>query len=134
MDLSKLRSITNSYQDVRLVSLTNWRRAAEIEPRDHGGPYVITQEGYDPADFTVTPDEFILGRSGKWVSLGLFYKMPMPERRQEYVFGTAAEVMELLEGLPTKPAVLRAGEKVEEAAEAPEDELNVAFKEAKTQP
>jgi hypothetical protein len=29
-----LRNITNSFQDVRLVSLASWRQAAEITPRD----------------------------------------------------------------------------------------------------
>jgi hypothetical protein len=135
MDLSKLRSITNCYQDVRLVSLQTWRRAAEIIPRDNGGPYVITQEGYDPNDPTVTPDEFILGKSGKWVSLGFFYKMPQPERREEYVFGRVAEVMQLLEGLPSKPAVMRPGkdEEVAPEAEPVEDELTAAVKQAKKQ-
>ena len=42
-----LRNITNtnSYQDVRLVSLASWRQAGEITPRDRGGPYMVTQEG-----------------------------------------------------------------------------------------
>src|SRR5580765_2622373 len=84
-----LRNITNSFLDVRLVSLKSWRQANEISPRDKGGPYVVLQEGYDAQDLTMTPDEFVLGRSGKWLSLGYFFKMPVAERREEFVFGTA---------------------------------------------
>jgi hypothetical protein len=128
MDLTKLRSITNTYQDVRLISLRTWKSAAEIIPRDQGGPYMVGQEGYDPADLTVTPDEFVLGKSGRWVSLGHFFKLPLADRREEFVFGTAAEVMQLLEKLPSKPSIFRAGEAAapEPAAEH-QDELNSAF-------
>jgi hypothetical protein len=59
-----LRTITNHFLDVRLVSLGSWRQANEIEPRDRGGPYVVLQEGYDPDDLRMTAKEFILGRSG----------------------------------------------------------------------
>src|SRR4026207_1032299 len=97
-----LRSITNSFQDVRLVSLSSWKQASEIVPRDRGGPYVVMQEGYSPHDMTMSGDEFVLGRSGKWLPIGLFYKMPVPERRAEFIFGTAAEVMQMMSNLPSK--------------------------------
>ncbi len=113
-----LRGITNSFQDVRLASLASWKRANEFQPRDHGGPYVVLQEGYDPMDLLVRPDEFILGRSGKWLALGLFYQMPEAERRAEFVFGTAAEIMTMMSALPPKVAILRPGETTA-APEAP---------------
>ena len=102
-----LRSITNSFLDVRLTSLSSWRQANEIVPRDRGGPYVVMQEGYDPEDLTLTADEFLLGRSGKWLSLGHFYQMPVPERRAEFVFGTVAEVMAMMSDLPAKAQIMR---------------------------
>lgn len=117
-----LRTITNSFQDVRLASLASWKQAAEFSPRDHGGPYVVTQEGYDPEDPTMTPDEFVLGRSGKWLSLGHFYKLPVAERRSEFIFGAAAEVMKMMQGLPPKPVMLRPGAPAEGAA--PTDEAD----------
>lgn len=123
-----LRNITNHFQDVRLISLRSWSLANEFEPRDRGGPYVVTQEGYDPADLTVQPDEFVLSRSGKWLSLALFFKMPVPERRAEFVFGTAAEVMNLMQTLPTKVAIF--GREELPAAGAPSsqpDEMAAAF-------
>lgn len=123
-----LRSITNSFLDVRLVSLHSWHQASEISPRDHGGPYVILQEGYDPNDVKMTPDEFVLGRSGKWLSLAHFYRLPIPERRAEFVFGTAGEIMQMMSDLPSKATLM--GQSENEAAAPPElkdDEMAIAF-------
>jgi hypothetical protein len=102
-----LHNITNDLQDVRLVSLRSWRQANEISPRDHGGPYVVLQEGYDPSDMKMIPTEFLIGRSGKWLPLVHFYKLPVPDRRAEFVFGTAAEVMQMMRDLPSQAAILR---------------------------
>ena len=132
-----LRSITNSFLDVRLVSLKSWRQANEITPRDKGGPYVVLQEGYDPADMKVVADEFVLGRSGKWLSLRHFFKLPVPERRAEFVFGQAAEVIQVMNNLPSKAAVLGRGTEpaapsapgAESSAEP--DEMAAAFHAAK---
>jgi hypothetical protein len=128
-----LRSITNSFQDVRLASLSSWRQANEITPRDRGGPYIVMQEGYDPEDPKVTPDEFVLGRSGKWLSVGLFYKMPVPERRAEFVFGTAAEVMQMMSNLPPKVQILRSGAAAQSEAAPENDEMAAALQAGKNQ-
>ena len=127
-----LRNITNSFRDVRLVSLASWRQANEITPRDRGGPYVVLQEGFDPEDMTMTPDEFVLGRSGKWLSLGYFYKMSIPERRSEFVFGTAAEVMQMMEQLPSKVVLLRSDSKDQSSTTAESDEMVAALKAGKS--
>jgi hypothetical protein len=130
-----LRNITNSFQDVRLASLASWRQANEIMPRDRGGPYVVLQEGYDPEDPKVIPDEFVLGRSGKWLPLGLFYRMPVPERRAEFVFGTAAEVMQVMSNLPSKVQIVRPGSPAEAAPATTEpDEMAAALQAGKAQP
>jgi hypothetical protein len=135
MSNTNLRNITNSFQDVRLASLAHWKQASEFTPRDRGGPYVVLQEGYDPEDPKVIADEFVLGRSGKWLSMGLFYRMPVPERRAEYVFGTAAEVMEMMRNLPSKVQTVRAGAPTEaEPASTEADEMAVALKAGKGQP
>jgi hypothetical protein len=106
-----LRNITNSYQDVRLGSLASWKaRADELIPHDPNGPYVVTQEGYDPDDATLTPDEFILRRSGEWLSLSSFYQLPEPDRA-EFVFRTAAEVMQVMNDLPSNVRIIRPGAK-----------------------
>ena len=101
------RNITNFFQDVRLVSLTSLPFANEITPRDHGGPYMVVQEGYDPEDAKSVADEFVLGRSGEWLSLSYYFRIEVAERRTEYVFGTAAEIMELMESLPSTVAIIR---------------------------
>lgn len=99
MSKHDLRKITNSFHDVRLVSLASWPKAAEITPKDRNGPYVVLQEGYDPEDLSMKAAEFVLGRSGAWLPLSLFYKLPVPERRAEFIFGTAAEVMSVMGNL-----------------------------------
>ena len=112
-----LRNITNSFQDVHLGSLASWSRAGEFSPHDPGGPYVVTQEGYDPDDAKLTPDEFILRRSGEWLSLSFFFQMPEQDR-PEFVFRTAAEVMQVMNDLPPKVQIIRPGAR-EKAAPAP---------------
>jgi hypothetical protein len=129
-----LHNITNSFQDVRLASLASWKQANEIMPRDRGGPYVVLQEGYDPEDPKMTADEFVLGRSGKWLSLSHFYRMPVPERRAEFVFGTAAEVMQMMSNLPPKVELIRPGAPGEAApANAETDEMTAALKAGRDQ-
>ena len=129
-----LRSITNSFQDVRLSSMASWRQAAEFTPRDKGGPYVVMQEGYDPQDPKFIADEFVLGRSGKWLSLSYFYQMPGSERRAEFVFGTAAEVMQMMGNLAPKVEILRPGASAAAAPAAPEgDEMAAAIQAGKGQ-
>jgi hypothetical protein len=126
-----LRNITNSFQDVRLGSMASWSRADEFSPHDPGGPYVVTQEGYDPDDATLTPDEFILRRSGEWLSLSFFFQMPEPDR-PEFVFRTAAEVMQVMNDLPPKVQIIRPSAK-EKAAPAPAevDEMAAALQKGK---
>ena len=122
-----LRNITNSFQDVRLGSLSSWSRADEFSPHDPGGPYVVTQEGYDPDDATLTPDEFILRRSGEWSSLSLFFQLPEPDRA-EFVFRTAAEVMQVMNDLPPEVQIIRPSAKEKAApASAEVDEMAAAL-------
>ena len=121
-----LLNITNQYQDVKLVSLSTWRQANEITPRDHNGPYVVTQEGYDRDDPKVIPDEFILGRSGKWLSLGHFFQIPVADRRSEFVFGTVSEVIQFMSNLPSDVEMLRPLGK-EKSHARPDDEMAKAF-------
>lgn len=106
MNNLNLHSITNHFQDVRLVSLSSWQQAKEFMPRDKAGPYVVLQEAYDPADMKMTPTEFIIGRSGKWLPLAYFYKLPIPDRREEFIFGTAAEVMRMMADLPSRAEII----------------------------
>ena len=117
-----LRNITNHFMDVRLVSLSSWHQAHEIEPRDRGGPYVVLQEGYDPRDLKMIGREFILGRSGKWLAMQYFYKLPVPERRAEFIFGQVADVMQMMEALPPKVTMFDQQDVGEGAADVPEND------------
>lgn len=127
MDLSQYQTITNHFQDVSLISLQSWSVARDIQPRDANGPYVIVQEGFDPNDLTMTPDEFVLGRSGQWLATKFFYRLPVAERRAEFVFGTAAEVMTLMQSLSPNPVVMRPGREPEAGASAQPDEMVTTF-------
>lgn len=132
MSNSNLRNITNHFQDVQLVSMASFSIANEVSPRDRGGPYVVLQAGFDPEDPRVIADEFVLGRSGKWMSLSHFFKLSVPDRRAEFVFGTAAEVMKIMRDLPPRPAVIHPGAATPAEGEAPEgDEMAAAIKAAK---
>ncbi len=125
-----LRNITNSFQDVRLGSLASWSRADEFSPHDPGGPYVVTQEGYDPDDATSTPDEFILRRSGEWLSLPPFFRCQ--SRTTRVRFPDRGGVMQVMNDLPPKVQIIRPGAK-EKAAPAPAevDEMAAALQKGK---
>ena len=119
MSSSELRNITNSFHDVQLASLSSLEKASELAPPDTGGPYVVLQKGFDPEDPKVLADEFVLGRSGKWLSLSHFFHMPVPERRAEFIFATAAEVMHVMGQLPPMVEILRPTAKKVSVAESP---------------
>ena len=132
MSNMNLRNLSNDFQDVRLVSLASWRQASEINPRDRGGPYVVLQEGYDPQSPKPEANEYVLGRSGKWLPIALFYSMPVEDRRAEFVFGTAAEVMAMMQSLPSKAVLFRPGEQpTSDAATPGTDDMAAAFKAAR---
>ena len=130
----ELHTLSNHFQAVRLVSLHTWSAAAEFPDRDAHGPYLVAQKAYAPEDPTLTPDEFILGRSGAWLSVARFFQLPVSDRRAEYLFATAAEVMAVLGELPPKPRV--AGVRPPEDAsavpadDAAHDELKSVFESA----
>jgi hypothetical protein len=78
----------------------------------------------------MTPDEFVLGRSGKWLSLAHFFRMPVPERRAEFVFGTMAEVMEVMGTLPSRAQIMRPAARAAPGSPPPAetDEMAAAFR------
>lgn len=139
MDLQNLHAVTNNYQDARLISLRNWKHAREFEDRDEGGPYAVSQAGYDPAVLGYEFDEFVLGKSGRWVPLAVFFGLPGELRRAEFIFAKAADVMNLMSSLPDKIQIVRSGKELDaaEANDAPAqpkgDDLVRALVEAKEQ-
>lgn len=131
MNQADLRSITNNYQDARLISLRTWKGAASIPDRDANGPYIVGQEGYDPQDIHMTPDEFVLCKSGQWLSTSDFFKLPQEDQRKNFVFVTIAEVMHTMANLPSDISIMRPGAKEAPCADHEHpNELNDALKNA----
>ena len=125
---SMFRCITNRIEDVRIASLASWREANEIFLWDRGGPYIVTQKGCDPEDLTMATDEFVLSRSGQWLSLGLFFGMSIAERWKGFVFATAGEVLRMMCELPPEAVVWRpALHRVEAMASIETDEMAAAY-------
>jgi hypothetical protein len=105
--MSLAQRLSNHFSACRLISLAKLKSAAEINPRDTNGPYIILQHGYEPGDATMRPADYLLGRSGAWLGTHWFIRMPVPERRKEFIFGTVAQVMELMESLTSNVEVIR---------------------------
>ena len=105
--MSLSNRLSNHFSACRLVSLAKVKGASEFPNRDSNGPYVVMQHGYEPGDATMTGGDYILGRSGAWLGTHWFIRMPVPERRKEFVFSTVAEVMEMMENLTSKVEVIR---------------------------
>ena len=104
--MSLSHRLSNHFSACRLVSLAKHKAASEFPNRDTHGPYVIMQHGYEPGDEAMRPADYILGRSGSWLGTHWFIRLPVPERRKEFIFGTVAEVMELMESLTSKVEVV----------------------------
>lgn len=104
--MSIAQRLSNHFSACRLVSLAKLKAASEIIPRDSNGPYLIIQHGYEPGDAAMKGADYLLGRSGAWLGTHWFIRMPVPERRKEFIFGTVAEVMELMESLTSKVQVI----------------------------
>ena len=105
--MSMVNRLSNHFSACRLVSLAKVKGASDFPNRDAHGPYVIMQHGYEPGDATMSGADYILGRSGAWLGTHWFIRMPVPERRKEFIFSTVAEVMEMMENLTSKVEVIR---------------------------
>ena len=104
--MSIAQRLSNHFSPCRLVSLAKLKAASQIIPRDTNGPYLIMQHGYEPGDASMRAGDYLLGRSGAWLGTHWFIRMPVPERRKEFIFGTVAEVMELMGNLTSKVRVI----------------------------
>lgn len=121
--MSSLR-LTNHFSACRLISLSKLKAAAEFPDRDANGPYLIAQEGYDPADPALRRGEYLLSRSGEWLATHWFVRMPVPERRKQFFFATVGEVMEMMQNLPSQVRVISTKPANIEEGTAPDSEYN----------
>ncbi|RYD68512.1 MAG: hypothetical protein EOP83_00735 [Verrucomicrobiaceae bacterium] len=105
--MSMAQRLSNHFSACRLVSLAKHKAASEFPNRDTNGPYIIMQHGYEPGDQAMKSADYILGRSGAWLGTHWFIRLPVPERRKEFIFSTVAEVMEMMENLTSNVEVIR---------------------------
>lgn len=115
MELQDAHPLSNNFQNVRLFRLHSAPSPGTEEPgRDSLanpasalGPYVLMQTAVDPEDYRGEIDDFILGRSGRWLPYYLFHQLPVEQREEEFHFASAAEAIAMLESLPGKPEIDR---------------------------
>ncbi len=112
--MSMAQKLSNHFTACRLISMAKHKDASQFMSRDTHGPYVVMQNGYAPGDATMRSCDFLLGRSGAWLGTHWFIRLPVKERREEFIFSTMAEVMELMESLTSKVEVLSKPEGVED--------------------
>lgn len=111
MPANDLRLLTNSFLAVRLLAL---REIPCIE--DQGsGPFLVVQRALDPELPVVEPIDFLLTREGAWVPVEAFDGLDWDAGRALAFHPSAADVMTLLQTLPSRPRVQRSVE-----AEPPE--------------
>ena len=129
------RILSNDYQDVRLFSLHTWRDAASLQASPGYGPYVVMQTAIDPDNLRSIVEDFILARTGRWLPMDHFRRLPQETRRELFVYSAASEVIEVLRGLLGKPTIER-GQPADTNSPSPthtdasDDSLNQAISEA----
>lgn len=111
--MSLSRPLRNDASASRLISLHHLEIAAAVEQHDPHGPYVILQTGYVPGDLSMKAADYLLGRSGEWLALHWFLSLPVSDRNDEFIYGTVAEAMILLEELNGDVLVITGLEDVE---------------------
>ncbi len=92
--------ITNRYQDFRLLDLSRLTSHPE-----HHGPFMVVQDGADPADINMRPCSFVLTRQGTWLHYYLFLTIPREMRPRLGMFESVGDVIKLAESLPDKVCV-----------------------------
>lgn len=125
--MSSASRLSNHFSACHLISLAKLKAASEFSNRDKNGPYIIFQHGYMPGDPAMRAGDYLLGRSGAWLGTHWFIRLPVAERRKEFLFGTVAEVMGLMESLTGKVEVIREKPAHIEEDSAPDEEMRTAI-------
>ena len=91
-----MATISNSYQHCELLNL-------RFGPGGRG-PFIVRQEGTPPGTTTFQTERFLLRKDGTWVvNLAVF---PLSEKdKEQFLFESSAEAMQLLEELRGQPMV-----------------------------
>ncbi len=112
-----MSKLSNRYQKCKMLNLG-------YGPQGRG-PFVIRQDGHVPDSITLREERFLLRKDGTWVlNLAVF---AMPEKdREQFLYDTSAEVLELLSRLTGEPVIeadLPPGKSVEELRAAAENTI-----------
>lgn len=89
------RTITNRYQDFHLLDLSRLMKNSAGR-----GPFLLVQDGCDPADPQMRECSFVLTRRGTWLHYYLFLTLPETVRRRCVLFDTGAEALAFAANLP----------------------------------
>ena len=101
MSTRSFHNLSNSFRSVRLLALREFPKAA-----DHGsGPFLVVQKGIDPSSLDIEPHLFVLCRHGTWIRVEALEPLSWEQGQQLALFPVAADVIEMLGRLPSKPVV-----------------------------
>lgn len=91
-----MATITNNYNHCQLLNLGSGPKGR--------GPFVVRQEGSAPGNMALQQETFLLRKDGTWVlNLAVF---PLSEKEKEqFIYQTSAEAIQLLDGLVGEPLV-----------------------------
>lgn len=94
------RTITNCYQDFHLLDLSRLMKNSTGR-----GPFLLVQDGCDPADPQMRECSFVLTRRGTWLHYYLFLTLPETVRRRCVLFEAGAEALSFAANLPAAVTV-----------------------------
>lgn len=98
--MTALRSLTNRLDDCQLLDLARLLRT----PGGHG-PYLLVQDGCDPADPRQRHCSFVLTRRGTWLHYYLYLALPEDVRRRCALFEKGHEALEQVAGMGSEVRV-----------------------------
>lgn len=101
MSTQTFHNLSNSFRAVRLLALREFPKNAD----QGSGPFLVVQKGIDPDSLDVEPRLFVLCKHGAWIRVEALEPLTWEEGQQLALFQVAAEVIELLGRLPSKPVV-----------------------------
>jgi hypothetical protein len=93
-------AITNRSQDFKLLNLC--QLVNHVEGR---GPFMVTQDGCDPADPRMRECSFVLTKRGTWLHFYLYLALPETVRQKCAHFETVAEALQRAGSLPPEALV-----------------------------
>jgi hypothetical protein len=113
-----MATLTNSYQNCELLNLKYGSGGR--------GPFIVRQEGTAPGSMTFQTERFLLRKDGTWV-INLAVFTLSDKDKEQFLFESTAEAMQLLEelrGEPNVEAALPAGASVEQLKAAAQSTIS----------